>query len=347
MNRTPASRILVLGGTGSVGYAITHNLLGKGYRVTLLARTPAKAQALFGTRPNLTVAAGDAEDLPRLLAVSRGHAVIVNALNYPYHQWEGTQERMTERVIEAASQERALVVFPGNIYPFGLTTPIREDSQPAPVARKGAIRQRQEALLEAAARAGRCAVLNVRMPDFWGPGAVNDGTVPIFEGALLGKALPWLLTADLPHQFVYTPDAAEVISQLLADGGHDGYRVVNYGGQTMPSVRAFLARISQVAGQPKLRLRLFPRWLFGVLAPFVPAMRAMREMLYLYDHSIVLDDSALRRRLPQWRETPLDTAIATTLQWFADHRLHRPFAPAPGATPPVSETRPAFAPSIF
>ncbi|MGY3088005.1 nucleoside-diphosphate-sugar epimerase [Hymenobacter sp. UYAg731] len=346
--KTPSqTRVLVLGGTGSIGQAVALNLLGKSYRVTLLARTPAKARALFGTPANLTIEAGDAEDLPRLLEVSRGHDVIFHGINYPYHQWEGTQERMTQNVIEAASQEQALIVFPGNIYNFGLTTPIREDSRPAPITKKGAIRVRQELLLAQAARAGRCRVLNVRMPDFWGPTVVNEGTIPIFEGALLGKAMPWLVTADLPHQFVYTPDAAEIISRLLAEGPREAYEVVNYAGQTTPSVRAFFTRISQVAGQPTARVRVLPRWLFTVLAPFMPMMKAMKEMLYLYDQSILVDDSALRHRLPQWRETPLDEAIATTLRWFAEHRLHRVFEPAGGATPPAAETRPAFVPSIF
>lgn len=57
-------------------------------------------------------------------------------------------------------------MFPGNIYHFGPTTSIREDSRPAPITKKGAIRVRQELLLVEAARAGRCRVLNVRMPDF-------------------------------------------------------------------------------------------------------------------------------------------------------------------------------------
>ncbi|GAA3953148.1 NAD-dependent epimerase/dehydratase family protein [Hymenobacter algoricola] len=347
MTTNSLPRILVLGGTGSIGQAVAQNLLAKGYRVTLLARTPAKAQALFASSANLTIEPGDAEDLPRLLAVSRGHDVIFHGINYPYHQWEGTQERMTQNVIAAASQERALIIFPGNIYNFGLTTPIREDSAPAPITKKGAIRVRQEQLLAEAARAGRCRVPNVRLPDFWGPTVVNDGTIPIFEGALTGKALPWIATVDLPHQFVYTPDAAEIISRLLAAGQPEAYEVVNYGGQTVPSVRAFFTRISQIAGHPTVRVRVLPRWLFAVLAPFLPMMKAMHEMLYLYDHSILLDDTGLRRRFPAWRETPLDTAIATTLQWFARHRLNQNFVPAVPVTPPAFETHPASVPSIF
>ena len=59
MTTNSLPRILVLGGTGSTGQAVAQNLLGKGYHVTLLACTPAKAQALFAPSPTLTIEAGD------------------------------------------------------------------------------------------------------------------------------------------------------------------------------------------------------------------------------------------------------------------------------------------------
>ncbi len=70
-------------------------------------------------------------------------------------------------------------------------------------------------MLERAANAGTCHVLNVRLPDFWGPNVLNEGVKPIFVNALTGKALPWLINIDIPHQSVYTPDAAEIIVRLM------------------------------------------------------------------------------------------------------------------------------------
>jgi nucleoside-diphosphate-sugar epimerase len=327
MKTNAQSRILVLGGTGSLGYAVTRNFLAAGYHVTLLVRNPAKAEALFGAHPNLRLEPGDAQDLARLRAVSRGHAVIFHGINYPYDQWFGNMDRVTDHVIEAASQEGALIVFPGNVYDYGLVTPIREDSVPRPVSRKGGLRVQLERTLARAAEAGRCRVLNVRLPDFWGPGVANYGTIPMFEGALRGQPLPWAVNADIPHQFVYTPDAAEIIRRLVEAGPGQPYEVVNYGGQVQPTAREFLARISRVAGQAP-RVRVYPRLLFTVLAWFQPLMREVKEMLYLWGNSIILDDAAVRRRFPDFRETPLDEAIIATLRWFAEHRLQRQFEPA-------------------
>ncbi|TGE17144.1 NAD-dependent epimerase/dehydratase family protein [Hymenobacter elongatus] len=335
-------RILILGGTGSISYAVTNNLVAKGCCVTLLVRDVAKAQRLFAPAPNLILEQGDAQDRARLLAVSRGHSVIFHGINYPYHQWSGNMERVTANVIEAASQEQATIVFPGNVCNYGLTTPIREDSRPQPVSKKGALRVQLEQMLADAAHAGRCRVLNVRLPDFWGPDVLNFGITPVFEGALTGKALPYLLNADIPHQMAYTPDAAEVISRLLLAGPQQPYEVVNYGGQVMPSVRRFFGQISAVAGQP-LRIRVQPRWLFSLLGLFMPMVREAKEMLYLFENSIILDDTMLRCRFPEWQETPLSEALATTLSWFAEHQLHRSFTPAGAAAP--TERHPVSVPS--
>lgn len=327
MNSSP--RILVLGATGSIGYAVAANLLGKGWPVTVLVRSVDKARQLFAAAPNLTIEQGDVQDLPRLLAVSRGHDVLFHGINYPYNEWEGNMARATANIIQAAQAQCATVVLPGNIYNFGnAAAPIREDTKPNPCTRKGALRVALEAQLAEAARAGHCRVLTVRLPDFWGPAALNAGTIPIFEGALTGKAMPWLANADIPHQFVYTPDAAEIISRLLLAGApQQPYEVVNYGGTTVPSVRSFFAQIAAAAGQP-MRLMVIKPWQVALLGLFQPVVREVREMLYLYQHPVVLDDAAVRQRFPDFRTTPLSAAIATTLRWFAEHRLSQVLEPA-------------------
>jgi len=208
-------------------------------------------------------------------------------------------------------------VFPGNIYNYGLMhDPIREDSQPNPCTRKGELRVELERMLETAARRGQCQVLTVRLPDFWGPNVMNEGVRPIFENALTGKALPWLVTIDLPHQAVYTPDAAEIIVRLmLRESETQPYEVWNYGGAVLPSIRWFFEKVTAQTGHP-LRTTIYGRFMITVLGLFLPVLREVKEMLYLYEHTVVMDDSKVRRAFPDFRETPLDEALPATLNWF-------------------------------
>ncbi|MFD2570690.1 NAD(P)H-binding protein [Spirosoma soli] len=342
MNTTPnksSTNSLILGATGSIGYAVTTNLLARQLPVTILVRNKAKAEALFPNASTLTTVEGDVQNTTLLNGIAADKTHIFHGINYPYHQWFGNMQAVTQKVIDAASLNSATVVFPGNIYNFGnRKEPIREDSQPRPITRKGQLRVEIEAMLEQAAQVGRCRVLNVRLPDFWGPNVLHESVAPIFEGALHGKALPWLLNADVPHQAVYTPDAAEIIARLMLHQPTQlpvaPYEVWNYGGTVLPSARAWFGQISELVGK-SLSTRVYSRFTISFLGLFIPILREVKEMLYLYENTVLLDDTKVREAFPDFRPTPMRQALTDTLSWFAQHRLQRSFTPVSTANTPV------------
>ncbi|GAB4031292.1 NAD(P)H-binding protein [Spirosoma jeollabukense] len=332
MNATPT--ILVLGATGSIGYAVTANLLARRFPVTVLVRNRSKAEALFPNEPTLTIIEGDVQDAGLLNQLAADKNFIFHGINYPYNKWFGNMDTATQKIINAAAQNHATIVLPGNVYNFGNTKePIREDSRPNPCTRKGQLRVEIEAMLEQAANAGKCNVLNVRLPDFWGPNVLNEGIRPIFENALNGKAMPWIANADIPHQVVYTKDAAEIIVRLMIRQWDSPstipYEVWNYGGTTVPSMRTWFGQISAQTGKP-LNVQLHSRFLFSVLGLFMPVMREVKEMLYLYENTIILDDKKVLALFPDFQPTPMNQALTETLTWFAENQLKRPFTPAVG-----------------
>lgn len=329
---------LILGATGSIGYAVAINLLARRLPVTILVRNRAKAEALFPNEPTLTIVEGDVRNTALLNQLSVDKPFIFHGINYPYDQWFGNMDTVTRTIIDAAAQTHSTIVFPGNVYNFGnIQEPIRENSRPQPNTRKGQLRVELEAMLERAAMAGRCRVLNVRLPDFWGPNVLNEGVKPIFENALTGKALPWLVNVDIPHQAVYTKDAAEIIVRLMlreATAGSSSekqealpYQVCNYGGVTVPSMRAWFGQISNLTGKP-LKTQIYSRLIISLLGLFMPVLREVKEMLYLYENTILLDDAKVRALLPDFQPTPMPQALTETLTWFAKHQLKRSFTPA-------------------
>lgn len=311
-------RFLVLGGTGSMGYAFAQELLQQREQVTLLVRDRQKAESLFGPHPSLQLVTGDAQDAALLKELGAAATHIFHGINYPYEQWEAHMERVTRHVVAAAAQQKATILFPGNIYNFGLTTPITEATPFAPTTKKGAIRVRLEQLLQQAAEAGKCRVINLRLPDFWGPNVMNEGIAPIFKSALQGKPMPWLYRNDIPHQLVYTPDAARVFYELAKLQPAEPYAIYNYAGEVVPSIKDWQAQIAAAAGtQPKHKV--FPGWLFRVMGLFSPGMREISEMGYLWDNTLLLQDDKLRRTLPNLPHTPMPQAIKDTLAWFREH----------------------------
>ena len=181
--------------------------------------------------------------------------------------------------------------------------------------RKGTLRVELEKMLYDAAYAGKCKVLNVRIPDFWGPNVLNEGIKPVFMNALNGKSLPYMIRTDIPHQMVFTKDAAEIIVRLMQKGVEKPYEIYNYGGYIHPSIKSFLNQISRLANAPE-KITVYPKWLFSVLGMFNPVMKEVKEMIYLFEGTVILDDKKVRKLFPDFRETPLNEAITETLGWY-------------------------------
>ncbi|MDX5418962.1 MAG: NAD-dependent epimerase/dehydratase family protein [Hymenobacteraceae bacterium] len=313
-----SQNLLVLGATGSIGYAFTKVLLEQRQTITILVRDRRKAEQLFGTHANLTIVEGDAQDTELLTRLGKQVTHIFHGINYPYDKWQGNMELVTQHVIDAAAANRATILFPGNVYNYGnIETPIKEDSPMNPNTRKGTIRVRLEQMLQQATKQGLCRVIIVRLPDFWGPNVMNEGIAPIFRGALKGEAMPWLYRNDIPHQLVYTPDAARVFYELVKIKPENPFAVYNYGGKVVPSIKSWQAQIAAAAGV-KPRYKLHGKFLFKTLGLFMPIMREIAEMGYLWENAILLNDEKLRHTLPQLAHTPMPQAIQETLDWFRE-----------------------------
>ncbi len=87
-----AKRILIIGGTGMIGQPVTKALLQSGHQVTLLARNPAKAQALF---PGATILKGDVFDPLSLLPAFEEQDAVYISLSPP--RTARPSSRMPER----------------------------------------------------------------------------------------------------------------------------------------------------------------------------------------------------------------------------------------------------------
>ncbi|GAB3530486.1 hypothetical protein GCM10027443_11160 [Pontibacter brevis] len=145
---TNTFRFLVLGGTGSIGYALTQELLQHQEQVTLLVRNRQKAAKLFGHWPTLQLIEGDAQDGELLKALGAEATHIFHGINYPYGKWQNNMERVTQNMIEAAAINKYTIFFPESIYDSGLIATITEATPPQPTTKKGAIRASLEQVLQ-------------------------------------------------------------------------------------------------------------------------------------------------------------------------------------------------------
>ncbi len=310
---------LVLGATGGIGYSYTVELLSHNIETTILVRDKEKAIKLFNNNPLLEVIVGDVNNLALLKEISANKEFIFLGINVPYQLWEEQMEQIVSNVIIAAKQNKATILFPENNYAFGnIDKPITESTVPQPSTRKGKLRLRIVDSFKKATERNDCKVIIVRLPDFFGPNVTNALIKPIFEEAINNKPIKWLINADIPHQFAFTPDVSKYFYSLTLESNLPGFFLINYGGFTVSSIKDLSRKISEIQGNP-VKVKVAPKFILNTIALFVPEVKELKENFYQFENSIILADDKIKSMYPTVAETNLDTALKITLGWYENN----------------------------
>ncbi|HEY9108718.1 MAG TPA: NAD-dependent epimerase/dehydratase family protein [Roseateles sp.] len=309
---------LVLGASGGIGGEVARQLRDSGWTVKALKRGLAAAHEM---RDGLHWLSGDALNAADVASAAQGCSVVLHAVNPPgYRDWERLVLPMLDNSIAAARTQGATLVLPGTVYNFGpdaLTAPIGEDAPQQPVTRKGAIRVQMEARLRQASQQG-LRVIVVRAGDFFGPQTGNSW----FSQGLIkpGKAITTISNPAAPgvgHQWAYLPDVARTMVELLARRGTlPAFASFHMAGHWDASGRDMAEAIQRVAARHGRRPRIaaLPWWLLQLASPFVPTLREMQEMRYLWQQPVRMANAKLVAALGSEPHTPLDEAVEASLR---------------------------------
>ena len=317
---TQPKTALILGATGGIGHEVATALLQHGWQINALHRTPANVASRKGTSTFHWIK-GDAMNAADVAQAALGASLIVHAVNPPgYRNWAQLVLPMIDSSISAARACGARILLPGTIYNYGPDAfpTLREDSPQNPLTRKGKIRVEMERRLQAAAKTGVRSLI-VRAGDFFGPSAGNNW----FSQGLVrpGKPVTSIVypgRRGIGHAWAYLPDLAATMAQLvdrestLEDfarfhfAGHwdaDGTHMAN----------AIRAVAGSAAGAANIPVRSFPWPLITLLCPFKTLFREMREMRYLWQEPLRLNDDRLLSVLKTGPRTSFEQAVRATL----------------------------------
>lgn len=302
---------LVIGATGGIGGATADRLTASGWRVRALHRDPASA-ARSG-RPALDWVKGDALSADDVVRAAEGARLIVHGANPPgYRNWAGLALPMLASTIAAATAHQARILFPGTIYNYGPEAfpRLREDAPQTPTTKKGAIRVAMEAALARAAGAG-ASVLIVRAGDYFG--ATGNGWLS--QGLLQPGRPPTRVTypgpPELAHAWAYLPDVAETMVRLAERSDLGAFESFHMQGHELTGLALHQA-LETAVGRP-LKLQRLPWLALSAAAPFNETFREMREIRYLWETPVLLDNSRLVARIGAEPRTDLRAALTATL----------------------------------
>lgn len=304
---------LVLGATGGIGGAVAARLAAAGWAVRALHRDPGAAPR----DPRFAWRRGDAMREEEVRAAAAGAALLVHAVNPPgYRDWDRLVLPMLDNSIAAAAAAGARLLLPGTVYNYGPDAfPLIGEAAPQqPRTRKGAIRAEMERRLGAAAAEGRARALILRAGDYFGPRAGNSW----FSQALLkpGQRPRRLLHPGRPgigHQWAYLPDVAETMLRLAERPDLPDFARFHMEGHWDPDGTRMIGAIRAALGAPDLPVRRLPWGAMRLAAPFVPLLRELLEMKYLWEQPVRLDGTRLAATLGAEPHTPWEQAVRDTL----------------------------------
>jgi nucleoside-diphosphate-sugar epimerase len=315
---------LVIGVTGSIGRELAVALLRRGWQVRALHRDPSAAKASGALPDSVQWTKGDAMQSRDVAEAARGTELIVHAANPPnYRNWRGLALPMLDNTIAAARINNARILLPATIYNFGANSPpvLKENSPQIPTTRKGQVRVEMELRLQKASLYGVRSIV-VRAGDFFGPGAGNSwltrGMVRA-RGRVRSVYNPG--PPDVGHSWAYLPDLAETMARLVeTERPMSAYEVFHFRGHWLERGVEMAESVCRASGIGNRRIKPFPWWAIKLAAPFVNAFHEMLEMRYLWQIPLQLDNSKLRALIGAEAHTPLEEALAATLDRSRAHR---------------------------
>ena len=311
MTETRNRTVTILGINGSIGHHAARAFVADGWKVKGFGRS--NKMPLSG----VTFIKGDAENVADIKRAVEGSEVVLNALNLPYDKWDnGRAEAQLSKVVEGVEGVGKTLLFPGNIYNYSASlTRVTPDAPQNPETPRGAIRVSQENLLKQAAARGNMQVIILRAGDFYAPN--ND--MDWYDQGLLREAGKGKVAIpgdpDIGHSWAYLPDFGEAFARIAAKRDSLGaFESFHFEGHYVTH-GALVAAIQNAAPMP-LKIVPFAWSMLGLIGIFVPLMREVVKMRYLWDNSMQLFDPRLDALLGEDFGTPFETAVAETVHPF-------------------------------
>jgi len=300
-------QVTVLGITGSIGGAFADACLQQGITVRALVRDPSRVSP----RPGLTLLRGDARDPEALQRALEGSDVVLHGLNLPYPQWDPAMRELTAAVLHAAARQGATVLFPGNVYGLGpdFAVPLDEDAPREAPSRKGRLRNELEAQLQAS----EAQTVVLRMGDFFGGTGENTWMHHLTASARTGGALQYGGPLDVLHSWAYLPDAGATLLALARRRTElPRHAVFHFAGHVVDG-HTWLRVAREALGDPQRAHRSFPWGWMQLARPFVPMVRELFEMRYLWQQPVRMRQDRLEALLGEVPHTPFGQAMRATL----------------------------------
>lgn len=286
-------KYLIVGG-GPVGTETARLLADDGHEVVAVTRS--------GTRPGVPGVrrvAADASDAAALADLADGAAALFNCANpKDYTQWDRVWPPLAASLLIVAERSGATLVTASSLYGYGpVDAPMTEGDPDRATDPKGRLRAGMWAEARAGHEAGRIRAVEVRGSDYLGAGVGGNGHITRHVPAAVRGRAAWVMgSPDLPHTWTDVLDMARTL--VAVAGRPDTWgRVWHAPSQPPRTQRQALTDVLAALDRPPVRMFSMPEPLLRLTARFVPLVRELNAMGYMFRRPYVMESAITQREL--------------------------------------------------
>jgi len=302
----------ILGAGGSIGNALTHELLKSKESVRLVSRSNYSITGAESFKADIssyeeTMNSIKGSDIVYLLA----------GLSYDRKVWSESWPKIMRNVIDACKNYGAKLIFFDNVYMYGLVEGIMtEDTPYFPCSIKGEIRATVANLLSNEMKHNNLQAIIARSADFYGPYASNTSVLYFLaiDKMMKNKKAQWLVDDTKLHSFTYTLDCARALNLLW--NKDECYQQVWHLPTYSPAITG-TSFINLIAKELEIKPShmVLKKWMLSMAGLFDKTIYESLEMLYQSENDYQFDSTKFNKYF-NYNPVSYEAGIHETIEFY-------------------------------
>ena len=302
----------ILGAGGSIGNALTHELLKSGENVRQVSRSKYEIAGTESVKADLTSYHETAKSV-------QNSDIVYLCAGLPYNSkvWNEQWPKIMRNTIDACKNAGARLIFFDNVYMYGrVEGKMTESTSYNPCSRKGEVRATIARLLEEEMKSHNLDAMIARAADLYGP-YISNNSLPfmlVIDKMMKGGKAQWLADAGKIHSYTYTLDCARALCLLYNRA--ECYNQIWHLPTCKPAVdgKTFIQMVADELGVPS-RYSVMKKWMIKMAGMFNTTIRESVEMLYQSEFDYYFDSTKFNEFF-QYTPVSYQEGIRETIQFL-------------------------------
>jgi nucleoside-diphosphate-sugar epimerase len=307
----------ILGAGGSIGNALTNELLISKESVRLVSRNN------YGITGAESIKA-DISSYEETLNAVKGSDIVYLVAGLPYDRkvWIELWPKIMKNVIDACKNYGSKLIFFDNVYMYGqVEGKMTEETPYFPCSIKGEIRATVANLLHTEMRHNNLQAIIARSADFYGPYASNSSVLFFLaiNKLMNNKKAQWLADDTKLHSFTYTLDCAKALNLLW--NKPECYQQIWHMPTYSPALtgKAYTNLIAKELDiEPNYMV--LKKWMMKMAGIFDKTVFESLEMIYQSEYDYEFDSTKFNEYF-KYNPTSYEVGIHETIEFYKEVKL--------------------------